>query len=388
MTRMYSVDPHKRSAVVHFDWLTAVLPIPDEQGRNGESIDWWVFYLLDKLNVSYKFEPMKHGLYLYDTASSAAGASIIIAYNKTDDRDNSLMIQMSGTGVESLESVLEDKGNVVADFINQVLELGGTFSRVDACCNFFNYPIEYSARYAGEEALAGHLVTRSSHVKMIRSFHSNGGRNDVEAYQGIAEGFTTYVGVNPKQLRIYNKLAERSDKLNQRFAVDSWSRWEFQLNGKHAQGFIDAYVDRSFNLVQTWIDWLASNYRWVDTTMVKPQKRRDRYPNAQWYQDIIQNLHNEIKVRSEKQKPTLERSENWVKTQVMPSLGNIYYARYLKYVKNGVSSHDAEKLAFKYIQRDIESVVVNDDINRTMVDGWLREQGYDYDWEDQENEDT
>lgn len=385
MTRMYSVDPHKRSAVVHFDWLTAVLPIPDEQERQGQTIKWWVNHLLYQLNVTYTFEPMKHGLYTYDTAASAAGASIIIAYsNDPDKNDNTLMIQMSGTGVESLESVLDDQGAVVADFIKQVLALDGTFSRVDACCNFFNYPVQYSARYAGEEAEAGHLVTRSSRVRMVRAFPSSGGRNDEQAYQGVSEGYTTYVGINPKQLRIYNKLAERSDKLNQRYAVDSWSRWEFQLNGKHAQAFIDAFVERDCDLVQTWTDWLKSNYRWIETVNSKPQKHRFRYPNAQWFQDIIQNAHDEIKVRSEKQKPTLERSEQWVKTQVMPSLGNIYYARYLKYIKNGVSSQDASKLAFKYIRRDIEAAVVNDDINRSMVDGWLKEQGYDYDWEEQQ----
>lgn len=380
MTRLYNIDPHRPTATVHFDWLTAVIDVPGAINRNGLTIEQWVTQKFVDLGVRYDVWIGGNGLYTYEHSKVTARDSIIMAWPEVPDEIDSrkswvgdAMLQMSGAGVESLESVLDNNGLKIADFVKGIIACeGGHFSRVDACCNFFNYPKEFSARYVGEEALAGHLVTRSSSVRLVRRFSSDGGRNDDEAYQGLAEGFTTYIGKSPKQLRIYNKLAERSDKINLRFNVDSWSRWEFQLNGPHAQQFIDAYIDDGCNLPTTWKAFLAGSYRWIEET--GHQEKRSRYPNATWFQKLIDGSY-KLKTRAEHQLPTFERSEHWLKHQVSSTLATVYLTRYKKYILNGVDPKDARKMAIKQLMRDVDDKVLNDDVNLTTVDAWLKERG-------------
>lgn len=380
MTRMYKVDPHKPSTTVHFDWLTAVLPVPEtESARGGLNVAEWAFQALSMLGFSYRFEPMKRGLYTYPHAASAAGASIIVAWPEEPDNDNhscsnqTVMIQLSGTGIESLESTYFNQGRVIADFVKDVITtFDGSFSRVDACANFFNFDYHYSARYVGEEALDGRLVTRSSRMRLVRSCSTKGGRDSLSAYTGPEEGYTLYVGTSPKQLRIYNKAAERSYKVNQRFAVDSWSRWEFELNGVASSDFIRAYVERNYDLVVTWVDWLANNYRWIDDSKGN-QTKRSRYPNADWYQLIVDDANDLMTVRAEQQKPTLEHAEKWINHQVSRTLGTMYMARLTAYERNGVSEMDAKKLAVEYILRQFEDTVLDRTIDETLVSAYANE---------------
>lgn len=382
MTRLYTISPTDPASVVHFDWLTVVYPIfQDRLKQQGKSVNYYLGEILNDFGLdSLTFEPLKHGLYTYDLAYSSGDNSIILGRYKTDDQGNlrddqcTFCIQFSGAGVETLESVLDKKGLVVADFIKQsVKKYFATFSRVDACNNFFNYPKEFSARWAGEQAKQGDLVTRSSFVRVIHQFSSLGALSDSEeAYQGATEGYTTYIGKNPKQLRIYNKLAERSDKVNLRYQVKSWSRWEFQLNGNIAQGFIENYLQRHCDLAQTWVDWLATNYRFIEK--VGHQAKRSRYPNARWYDELVSVAKSKTIVRTEKQKPTFERASKWIDKQVMPTLASMFKARLIKYMKNGVTYEDARKLALKKILQDVDDKLVNDEIDERKVSAWLVEQ--------------
>ena len=179
------------------------------------------------------------------------------------------------------------------------------------------------------------------------------------------------MGKNPKQLRVYNKLAERSDKVNLRYQVKSWSRWEFQLNGVNAQAFMDAYIHNDFDLVQTWTDWLATNYRWIER--VGHQEKRSRYPNAKWFDDLVKNAKEKIKVRSGRQNPTFERQAKWIDNQVMPTLANIYYARLQKYQENGLTSDDAKKLTIKKLVEDIEAQALDQKVKWSQVSTFVEE---------------
>lgn len=376
--RMYEVDPVKPSSIVHFDWLTLVFPIGrDEQARNGKTVVDFVDNVLRVLKLDrLVFMPLAHGLYTYDKAKTAGNNSIIVAWydpikGVLPKGKQTFMVQMSGSGVETLESILLNEGLTVADFIKKAISCGSTFSRVDPCCNFFNYPKEYSARYIGEEAKKGNLVTRSSSVRLVRKFSSQGARDDLDAYQGASEGYTCYVGKNPKQLRVYNKLAERSEKVNLLYQVKSWSRWEFQLNGLQAQAFMDSYINRDFDLIQTWIDWLTSNYRWIER--VGHQAKRSRYPNASWYDNLIKTAKEKIKVRSGRQSPTFERQAKWIDTQVLPTFASIYYARLQKYIENGVSYSDARKLAIEKVIADLERQAINERVDWAQVSSFVEE---------------
>jgi len=381
MDRLKGISATKPSALVHFDWMTLVFPVGQTgTERCGYTVYEFIHKILDDLELGdLIYKRMDNGLYYYDNAEVTGNNSIIVAWYNADglgklsDSHCDFMVQCSGAGIETIESILQDNGLTMADFVKIACLHKATFSRVDPCCNFFNYPKQYSARYVGEQAEKGNLVTRASYVRTIRKFSAKGGKNDLNAYQGANEGFTTYIGKNPKQLRIYNKLAERSDKVNLRYTLKSWSRWEFQLNSVYAQAFMDAYIESNYDLVQAWVDWLFSNYRWITRKNVPHQEKRSRYPNASWFQDIIDTAKTKIKVRTEKQMPTFEKETKWIKKQVMPTLSSIYFARVKKYVENGVSEKDAKKLALDKIEKDIENTAIDQKIDWTKVSTYLKE---------------
>lgn len=388
MTRLKTVDPVKPSSTCHFDWLTVVFPIPDPKDRHFCTVDSWIDGLLGDLYLgNMTWEDLKHGIYTYEL-SKASGQSIIVAWNEPKFRDftgemtyapgkNTLMIQMSGEGVETLESILENQGMVIADFVQECFEYDGHFTRVDACTNFFNWPHFYSARYVGEQIEKGCLITRSTRVRIVKSFQSSGALPECEeAYQGSQEGFTTYIGVNPKQLRIYNKLAERSDKIDRLYNVHSWSRWEFQLNGNQAEAFMTEYRDFGYDLVQTWTNWLASSYRFIDMSG-KKQAKKSRYPTARWWKKLVSDANKKIKVRTEKQKPSFEKTKKWVDRQVLPSLGGMYEARRKKYIQNGLAEEDAERQAIKKIERDLKETIADGRVDNSKVEAYLEEHKYD-----------
>lgn len=384
MTRLYTISPTKPASVVHFDWLTAVFPIPDEFDRKGMSVTGYIDSVLFDYGLEdLTYEMLKHGLYMYDKARATGNNSIIVAWYSPNDDDtlpaykSNFMVQMSGAGVETLESVLATVDMTVADFIKDAVEnKNATFSRVDACNNFFNYGKEYSAKYVDEQASKGNLVTFASSIRRVTKYSSNGEKHDLSSYIGAEQGYTTYIGKNPKQLRVYNKLAERSDKVNLRYQVKSWSRWEFQLNGDQAQGFINNYLDRDCDLAQTWVDWLYTNYRFITKhgKGIHHQAKKSRYPDAVWYKRIIRTAKHKTIVRTEKQKPTFERSQKWIDKQVMPTLSSIYEARVRKYVQNGVQFADARKLALEKVQKDIDFQLVNQNVNEKMISAWLKEE--------------
>lgn len=381
MTRLYSISATEPSSIIHFDWMTLVFPIGQtDADRNGHTVYEQIHKILDDLYLGDLFYvSMQNGLYHYDHAEVTGNSSIIIAWYETDglgklpDAHCNFMLQCSGAGIETLETILEKNGLVMADFVKISCLYGATFSRVDPCCNFFNYPKEYSARYTGEQAKKGNLVTRASSIRVIHSFSAEGGKDDLDAYQGASEGYTTYIGKNPKQLRIYNKLAERSEKVNLLYQVKSWSRWEFQLNGKQAQAFMNAYIKSNYDLVQTWIDWLYSNYRWINRRGVPHQVKRSRYPNASWFDDLIKNAKNKIRVRTEQQKPTFEKQEKWIDRQVMRTLATMYYARVKKYIENGVTEVDAENLALLKLKNDIKKQAIDQNIDWKQVSTYVKE---------------
>lgn len=385
MTRLYTISPTDPATIVHFDWLTVVFPVPETEGlRNGKTVNEYVNYVLSDYGLddtSLYYERVEHGIYSYENASATANNSIIVGWHDDDvvkrsEGNANFMIQLSGAGVETLESILDKENLTVADFIRSVSSHGATFSRVDACNNFFNYPKQYSAKYVDEQASAGNLVTRASSIRRVVSYSSQGEDKSEKSYNSAEIGYTTYIGKNPKQLRVYNKLAERSEKVNLLYQVKSWSRWEFQLNGVQAQGFIDNYLNRDCNLSQTWVDWLATSYRFISRGHgIKHQALRSRYPTARWYADLIKTAKEKTIVRTEKQKPTFEKQAKWLHKQVYGTLATIYFARVEKYKENGVTDSDAKKLALEKVKADIEEQALLQNIDWTKVSAYLKEMG-------------
>lgn len=383
MTRLRTVDPHEPSAQVHLDWLTAVFPMHGWLEGSWSGVLDYIHSRLAMLGLGdLQWTAMVNGLYRYPHAMFTAGGTIICAYGKqgghgqNDDllqNDDFFVIQFSGQGLETYESVLDNKQLKLFEILKLMREMGATFSRCDACCDFFNWGKEYSARNCYEEAKQGNLVTKARRCRYIHEFSTRGADMTDEAFTGVSEGGTFYIGKSPNQLRIYNKLAERSEKVNLRYKVDSWSRWEFQLNGKHADFFMTVYL-KSETLTNTWVDYLNSNVRFVE--QVGYQAKRSRYPNATWFDKIVKYASSDIKLRTEHQKPSLEQSYKWIETQVAPTLSKIFEVRKRKYLINGVTVEDARKLAVKRLMVDIQSWTPVDGFSladESQMSAWLAE---------------
>lgn len=359
---------------VKFDWLTVVFDFECEFDDRQSKLD----YVLYKLHMKRlgKIVPMKTGLYTYSDAFTLSGTQIIVAYDMVSLDTLEIMIQLSGGGVDILQQALVIDNLSINNFIASVIDMGGHFSRVDVAADFINYDFHYSPHYLNEQAKSGHLLTKSRYCKYIHSYDSSGSEYFFKNRNPEEEGSTLYIGKTPKQFRIYNKYAERIAKVGLIYDVDSWYRWEFQLNSPYAQSFIDAFInDDNFNLPQTWLDYLAGNYRFLYTDLdgADYQKKRSRYDNASWWDDIVECADGELKLYRSRDKPNLTRTTNWIDRAVMPSVASIFLARLNKYRENGLGYDDAYELAMKQVQVEIANALDNNRVDGTRVRAFMND---------------
>lgn len=362
MPSFEGIDTVKPSFDYHFDWMTFVVVVDDYDQLSN-------FTNACGIDLFDKWIDLKNGIYSYPVAKATASGTIITGLLEKPGYIE-LMVQMSGQGLATFVDALANDSRSLDQVIDVVYNWDGHFSRIDAALDLYNYPKEYSPMFVGYEARKGHVVSRATRGRIVDEFPLSIGGSD-ENYASEYEGFTFYIGRNPKQLRVYNKLAERYNKVAQMYQLKAWFRWEYQMNGDVAQLFMDSYVQRNHDLEQTWVDYLASNYRWIEE--VGHQEKRSRYPNAVWYDKMISKSQLGIKLNKRHEKPTLKRSEKWLSTQVKPRLATMYESRRRKYVQNGISDYDAKHLAIVRLQIDLDELVAEGKIDETMIESWLLE---------------
>lgn len=362
-----------KTNTIKFDWLTAVIDVDCDPFAVEGKIDYVLNYLhLKRLG---NIVPMKHGLYTYGTAFTLSGTQIIIAYDFVSRGKLEIMVQLSGGGVDILQQFLIDDNMSLDDFINAVLEIDGHFSRVDVATDFINYDFHYSPHFLNEQAKSGHLLTSARTCKYVHSYDTTGSHY-VFGGNPEQEGTTLYIGKNPKQLRVYNKYAERIAKVGLMYDVSSWYRWEFQFNAPYSQDFIDAYTGHyNYNLAQTWLDYLAGNYRflYIDLDGAEHQERRKRYANADWWNEIIECATYELRFYCPKDKPNLLRATQWIDKQVMPTVASLFSARLKKYRENGLSYDDAHNLALQQVQIEIDNVLQSNRVDEDKVQSFMND---------------
>lgn len=347
---------------IRVDWVTFTIPCLT---RQTDYLTWVANNLTYLGFGGYYQEQLKHGLYRYTTAIALGDGSIIVGY--TASKNSELMVQMSGQGVASYRRQPNAPG--LFDLIQMVLDLGGRVTRIDVAVDLYDAPLEFSPFHAHLEAEAGHLVTKTRNVKFVKSYPSTGvmqelGKGDV--------GTTLYVGKSPKQLRIYDKLAERIAKVGKVYSYDSWYRWEIQLNDPYAQQFVEELVDHDYDLSATWQGWMLGSYRWIEP--VGHQRKRSRYPTASWY-DQLTDQANPIKpVRPDQPVDSYTKAQQWIQKQVLPTLADMVATRQAKYIENGLTSEDAYKLACeKVLQDEVKDSLMYEDYHPGRVDSWTKE---------------
>ena len=357
--KLQDIDAHAEQSIVHYDWLNAVIPI---DSTDYPSIEDCVQHMLVDLGFDNDLQPVpnKKGLFTYDKSSSLFEGSVIVAY-PTDlshvtmgstNNSSTIVIQASGRGLESMGAMLENYGRSIDYYFENVRNKRGWFSRMDIALDLFNFSDEYSPYNAYELSANGQLVTHSRTVRWMHEFPSTGMMQSNGRYSTDKEGTTFYIGKNPNQLRIYNKKAERKSKVGLLFNVDSWYRWEFELNGDRSKDFmID--VER-YGLVDAYRAWLR-HHRFTKLD----DSNRSRRSNLPWYDRLVNEL--DYTCTSLAVKPTFKAAERWFGNQVAPTFATLFMVRRNKYIQNGLSDEDAEALAWKTIKRDYIDAAISDE---------------------------
>lgn len=382
------VDPHQEQSNIHYDWITAVLPLSLEEYYQSmyDSIPAYISGILLDLGFLPEVQPkpLKHGVYTYDSSAQLFDGTVILGYpdeldqkplftskikEDIDDIDkdskDTLMIQISGRGLDSMNQMLATQGYDINLFIDKVYEHNGWFSRIDAALDLYNFPDEYSPLNAYEQAFDGLLVSKSRRVRWMHEFASSGAIEDASRYSTAEEGTTLYIGRNPNQLRIYNKKAERDSKVGKRFNIESWYRWEFQLNGHHAMDFM--HDVRSYGLEDAYRARLKM-HRFIKAD----DSNRSRCSNQAWYDRLVNDLT--YTITSVSVKPSFERTVTWFKRQVRGPLAMLYETHVNKYIQNGLSASDAELMALKQLKSDfIDTAIFDNKVDWDRITDYLVE---------------
>lgn len=356
-----NIDAHKEQAIIHYDWLTAVMPI-DATPMQYPSIEDYILYALQQLGFDSNLHPVENtkGINHYEKSATLFDGNVVIGYPadlndvspSSKDTASTITIQISGRGLSSMGSMYENRGLDIDYFFHTVIAKNGWFSRIDVALDLFNYSKDYSPYNAYELTANGQLVSRSRRVRWMQEFSSKGMIHNDSKYSTSKEGTTFYIGRNPNQLRIYNKKAERASKVGLLFDVDAWYRWEFQANGKHAEA-LTADIMR-LGLEDAYRAWMR-HHRFVKLD----DSNRSRCSNLEWYNELVNHI--DYTKTSLAVKPTFQASEKWIDNQVAPTLATLFMVKQRAYIRNGLSSEDAKALAWNAIKRDYVDTAIEDE---------------------------
>lgn len=333
----------------HHDWLTITMAYQPYQLMSSDNYE---MQKLVKLFLIQHFDlnldmldtyQLSKGIYEYPSGVACFNGSMIIGFDK-----QRLMIQLSARGIEALDQYYGfDK---YLDCLRNMTknDIQFTCTRWDIARDLYNWSSTYSPNRVWKERAKGNLVGRimyfDPHLASGKAVRPNALKgHDRELYLGS----TLYLGKNPFQLRIYNKLAERYAKTKVAFDFKRWTRWEFQLNGDKADYYFKKWFEDDVDLETAWKLIASANFKFVVDHPEKVDKSRNRnkLPAAKWWTRLIDTDDNWPKAPIVIKASTPEAKEKYYKTTVAPNA--VMRLNYLTrgYLKNGVSVDDARHLA-------------------------------------------
>lgn len=380
----------KQWSHVRFDWISAVskdiTDIKRELSNIGlRNLVWHPF--------SNGFNHYPYAYYVADDSNKNSRV-IIYAYKKyhliddnnygNDSDRYELLIQISGTGLDVLQSYLKHEHLNLKIMVKRMFEDRFSFTRIDIAKDFGNGDYHYTAGYIAHQAFIGNLITKSRYIKIIKSCPAKGGKN--YGYNSLKCGSTLYIGKSPKQVRWYDKLAEEHANSISKNGVASFKyfnmknllRVEIQGNHSIANDLIINWLKNRCDLDKTWRSFMVTNYRFISRNG-RHQKNRHRYPTASWYKRLVSyDKHDFIQSKIKPPKPTFKRSKDWINHQVMPRLATIIQTDIERYKYNGISNKKAQKLAFEHLMNSVQDACRDHRISLSMMHNWLTEHRKNY----------
>ena len=355
----------KQTRTIH-DWLTVVFDI----GANDFSADVSAYEKAYQLMCSvfgidwfeYDVITLKRGIYEYPHAVGIFQGTVIIGWL---DDGSSVMVQCSGRGLRNIDA--EYVGGLTA-FIGCLRTYEGHWhvTRWDIARDLFDCGSRYSPAHVANERAKGNLVSRISYFQPTISTKVQRPKSLRGRERELLIGSTTYLGRNPFQLRVYNKLNERFVKTGIDFQYSSWYRWELQINGDKANYYFQEWINTGRRIMDAWKLIMKANFRFVvnHDEDVNMHRHANRLATARWWSDLV-NIDDHWD-----HAPALERMQTPAKTQKFYNKVVSKHAamrlNYLVrgYLKNGVKIDDAKRLARVVFSQELERSV---DDNQTWV---------------------
>lgn len=267
----------------------------------------------------------------YDTCISFANINL-----HSSQTHNNILIDMGGQACRQYEEYMcRTKEWHWYKLISYLLEINGTFSRIDLALDIFDDSTP-SVKVIQDYIKRGQLSTKS-----LKFIEINSGR----ILDGKLTGFRIYIGASPQILRIYDKKQERVDNVGEIYNVEKWVRWELELTGKKAMLVANQIANgKPLNTIIKGI--LSAHYSFK--TKLKNSSdlhNKNRLPNMRWWNNFIDGIE-AIPLKVQREKMTLTKKKKWIERNTVKSISMIYES-----FKNVYG----EKYAEMYLKELVES---------------------------------
>lgn len=278
------------------DWVQATFSL------NGSFDDVKELLGLGKLEMDY-----------FDYGMNTFQEHIKFSYIKIQRKnENTYQLSLSGQGCREFEQLSSyswlEVFSILKDFTNC------RFTRLDIAIDDFqeHYKVDRIRKWVEK----GLCITRLEKYKDTKEGHVATGELTMDSY---------YLGSMSSRLAInfYDKKLERENNSDIPLEVtqDSWTRTELRLKREYADQAVDMILTYDMDLGKVAFGILSKNVRFVKSKSSDANKRRR--PESVWWLNFIGKVE-KLKFSLVAPDATIEKSKDWIKTSVAPTLAMVY----------------------------------------------------------------
>lgn len=280
-----------------FDYVRIRFPTTDPQG---------VIENILKLKMKYMIHE-DYAFYSYDEQYIFGEIAVMVSH----DEEKGVLIEMKGKGCRQFEHFLLAQRRTWYDFFIEVFSAGGIYKRIDLAINdkvgLLNIQ-ELTRKCQNEEC-----------ISVFRTFKNYRSGELVRQQEKADMGDTLYIGSLKSEVYfcIYQKDYEQYIKHGTPMEENPVkNRFEIRLKNERAlHAVIDLVKNR--NVGNTTFSIINRYIRFVDK---EPNKRRSQWKiNPDWSFFLGENQHR-LRLTSEPELYSFERTLNWLAHQVAPTL--------------------------------------------------------------------
>lgn len=279
-------DPPEGQVSVCVDYARFTLP---------DSLGWKA--VVDWLRLP-GFQTMPKSRYGYRSAEGAGHVTVLHDGNE----GMGTCVDITGKGCRELEA--EGRVQDYAEFVGDVMGIGGKFSRIDFAIDDREGIIDLDViQQAAEE---GRLSTHFRNWRVEEGWRVVGG--------GKEGGRTLYFGkrTSSVMVRIYDKAAQEG-------VPGHWVRVEIEAKDERAQALVEAFHARGMQVVAEYLLAL------LDFKEQGEHSLRSRWQTAAWWAALLDTTR-KLRLRIAGTVQTLEQVKRWLQKQVAPSLAILMMA--------------------------------------------------------------